>query len=177
MNRLKRCKGECRKLLTFKDFYRDKKSKDGRMNVCKKCHNLRVVEKRRTNPRSRTSHAQASKRYKEKYPAKVREKDRKYYHERGGKEKNAEWKKENPERAREILKRSEAKNRIKVRARQAVRNAIRRGELKKPTKCQVCGKKTDELDAHHYKGYIKRYWLTIKWICEDCHGQTRRKDE
>jgi hypothetical protein len=136
MNRLKRCKGECGKLLPLTAFYRDKKAKDGRMGICKACHNARLVEKRRTNPRSHTSHAQASKRYKNRNPAKVRKKDRKYYHERGGKEKNAKWKRNNPERAREILKRSESRNRFRVRARQAVRNAIRRGELKKPAKCQ-----------------------------------------
>jgi len=176
MNRLKRCKGPCGKLLPLDDFYRDRKAKDGRMGKCKKCHNARLVEKRRTNPRSRVSHAQASKRYKKKNPSKVRAKDRKYYHEGGGKKKNEEWKKKNPERAREILKKSEAKNRIKVKARQAVRNAIRKGEIRKPAKCQGCGKETTELDAHHYKGYIKRHWLDIKWICEDCHGKTRRKD-
>lgn len=177
MNRLKRCKGSCGKILPLSDFYRDRKAKDGRMGRCKKCHNERLVEQRRTNPRSKANHLRATARYKKRHGAKVRKKDRTYYHERGGKEKSEEWKRKNWDKVIASLRRSELKNRIKVKARQAVRNAIRRGDIKKPKRCQKCGRVTAELDAHHYMGYTKRHWLDIKWLCEDCHGHTRRKDD
>lgn len=175
MSRLKKCKG-CEKVLDLQDFYRDAKAKDSRMGRCKKCHNSRLVKQRQTNPRSKLNHRLGSRRYKNRHPAKVRAKDRGYYHERGGKEKNTEWRDANWGKVIASLKRSEARNRIKVKARNAVRNAIRRGELINPGRCQKCGHRTKKLDAHHHRGYTRRYWLDIQWICEDCHGKTRRID-
>ena len=56
----------------------------------------------------------------------------------------------------------------KMKARFAVRNAVRRKALIKPTKCSKCGK-VGVIQAHHYNGYEKENYLKIKWICVSCH--------
>ena len=54
-------------------------------------------------------------------------------------------------------------------------NAIRRSNkpfLLKPPFCQLCGRPTQKphLHAHHYLGYEKVNWLSVMFICRDCHG-------
>ena len=56
-----------------------------------------------------------------------------------------------------------------------VRNAIRRGDIIKPDKCQICGIKT-KIETHHYKGYKKKNWLDIIFICKLCHNKLTFKN-
>jgi hypothetical protein len=58
----------------------------------------------------------------------------------------------------------------KISARGAVHNARRRGELLRPANCQNCLSKKI-LQAHHYKGYDKKHWLVIEWLCNKCHKE------
>ena len=53
-------------------------------------------------------------------------------------------------------------------ARSRVRGALKRGDIKRPATCELCGT-TAKLQAHHYVGYDKP--LHIQWICTICHGQ------
>jgi hypothetical protein len=62
-----------------------------------------------------------------------------------------EWKRQNPE---------------KVSAHLQVASALKRGILKNPGKCAVCGENTTYLDAHH-EDYTKP--LAVVWVCPKCH--------
>ena len=54
-----------------------------------------------------------------------------------------------------------------VKAHHIVREAIRKGELKKPTNCQTCNKGNDfRLEGHH-DDYSKP--LEVLWLCRSCH--------
>lgn len=68
---------------------------------------------------------------------------------------------------------SDKKRGLRQRARHALGNAVYYGWVKKPAKCQRCKKKTRPLDlhGHHYKGYSKKYWRTVKWLCRICHNK------
>lgn len=64
-------------------------------------------------------------------------------------------------------------HRFKNRARMAVRGAIKRGELVRPTTCAECGGPGREykdgragIHAHH-DDYAKP--LEVRWLCGDCH--------
>jgi len=61
------------------------------------------------------------------------------------------------------------------RARIAVGNAVKLGGLVKPAVCEICGK--GPVQAHHYRGYAKRYWLTVKWLCADCHREADKEEQ
>jgi hypothetical protein len=55
-------------------------------------------------------------------------------------------------------------------ARHAIFIGVRSGKLKKSNKCEVCGEK-GKLHGHH-DDYSKPY--EVRWLCESCHGGTRR---
>ena len=61
-------------------------------------------------------------------------------------------------------------------ARYTVVNAIRDGKIHRPKICEKCGRedwgeKRSMIEAHHYKGYSPEYWLTIQWLCTNCHKE------
>lgn len=60
---------------------------------------------------------------------------------------------------------------VKVRARQAVVDAVRRGKITKPKRCPICNRKA-VLHGHH-RDYTKR--LDVEWSCSICHGVKHRK--
>ena len=53
-------------------------------------------------------------------------------------------------------------------ARQAALLAVKVGILKRPKVCPECGRKV-RLHAHHHKGYAKKNWLNVVWLCPRCH--------
>ena len=57
----------------------------------------------------------------------------------------------------------------KIRARDAVSNAIKRGELPKVQTCQCvkCGEPATAY--HHHKGYKKEHFLEVVPVCHECH--------
>jgi len=48
----------------------------------------------------------------------------------------------------------------------AVMNALKLGKLEKEP-CLECGE--IKVEAHHYMGYEKRYWLIVRWYCKNHH--------
>mgnify|MGYP001187615889 CR=1 FL=1 len=61
-------------------------------------------------------------------------------------------------------------------ARYYVHNAIRDGKLIKPNYCSRCltkdwGKKRSMIESHHYKGYEPQNWLSVQWLCTNCHKE------
>lgn len=59
----------------------------------------------------------------------------------------------------------------KDKARQSVSHAVKSGKLIKQ-KC-FCGE--IKVHAHHHKGYEKKYWLDIIWLCRKHHDQAHAK--
>ena len=52
-------------------------------------------------------------------------------------------------------------------ARQAVYEALQRGILSKPERCQDCGE-ARALQGHH-ESYERERWLEVIWVCRKCH--------
>ena len=62
-----------------------------------------------------------------------------------------------------------------------VSEALRTGKLIKPNACEYCDVVTDDLEAHHYKGYEYDSVYKVHFICGDCHrhahGRTEEKNK
>lgn len=63
-----------------------------------------------------------------------------------------------------------------MKARRAVRHAIKMGRLVRPEICLKCGKNPGRgadgrqlIQGHHYKGYD--YPLDVEWLCAKCHAE------
>ena len=57
-------------------------------------------------------------------------------------------------------------NRLKHLARKAVGHAIANRRLS-PQRCAVCNRV--HAVAHHHKGYAKKNWLNVTWLCKKHH--------
>ena len=158
----KKCK-KCGKILIVDNFYTHPKMADGHLNICKECVKKRINKYRKDNidkiimydrERRRTDEAKQKRR-----------------------ERQEELRKLNPEEFRrnktEAQRKSRAKQKLKTNARANLANAIIRGEIIKPTKCDNCGRK-GYLEAHH-EDYSKQ--LDVLWLCRNCHGIKHRKKD
>lgn len=67
------------------------------------------------------------------------------------------------------------KNTPEIKARRAVRIAVRSGALAKPsdTSCHICNNRPAN-QYHHYKGYAPENWLEVEAVCGICHGGEHR---
>lgn len=65
---------------------------------------------------------------------------------------------------------------MKVRARDAVNHALATGRLVRPSRCarRAC-RKACRPQAHHHRGYGRRYWLVVTWLCVTCHARADRR--
>jgi hypothetical protein len=61
----------------------------------------------------------------------------------------------------------------KPRAREAVRSALRKGQIVRPSRCQHCNQECKP-QAHH-EDYSKP--LDVVWLCVSCHTQIHRAAE
>lgn len=96
---------------------------------------------------------------------------RRYYHERGGKEKSSAYYLENRDTLLPRLKTRSGKrkyNPVSDPAHQAVYRAIRSGKVSRPPRCQHCDS-ISLTHAHHHLGYSKKHYLDILWLCATCH--------
>lgn len=69
-----------------------------------------------------------------------------------------------------------------VQAYDAVKYALKVGNLIRPKRCEQCREipfprldGRSRLQAHHHKGYAKKYRLDVRWLCAYCHRQERGK--
>lgn len=128
----------CKERKPREDFFADSSRKTGLASRCKPCDS-----KLKESKRQRTGYYRS-----ENYRKRVR---------RSGRGKYA--------RRKTYLVRYASKHPERIAARNAIRRAIKSGQLKKLS-C-FCGEK--QVEAHHHKGYEKNYWLDVQWLCREHH--------
>lgn len=79
------------------------------------------------------------------------------------------WMREDPERTHSYDR--IRKDDVEVKARRAVRLAVKNGELVMPMRCSACGKRKP-LNGHH-ADYTKP--LVVEWLCRTCHEDVHFK--
>jgi hypothetical protein len=147
----KRCK-TCGEEKPLEEFYRHKRTKDGRNTECKECTKRRAVAWQNANP------VQAAKR-KQRWVGENREKVA---------ETKRRWAAKYPERVRENSRRMREQHPEKVYARMTLNNAVRDGLIVKPKTCAACGVEPEPRELHgHHHDYSKP--LEVEWLCRGCH--------
>lgn len=63
--------------------------------------------------------------------------------------------------------------RMKIRAREALKRAVRAGRIVKPDPCQGCAGQAGRIVGHH-TNYAKP--LEVEWLCDRCHEQRHEND-
>lgn len=102
--------------------------------------------------------ADAQRRYKERYPERVAESQRRHTKTPKFKEKMAAWRQANPD---------------KRKAQNVVTHALRDGKLERPDVCEHCGV-TPEPRSNGASGIEASHTdysrpLDIEWLCKPCH--------
>jgi hypothetical protein len=64
----------------------------------------------------------------------------------------------------------------KKKARDLLRDAVHKGRIRKPTRCEKCGGEfpKNEIEGHH-EDYLKPYF--VEWLCHPCHQRSHEKDD
>lgn len=137
-----RCKW-CKRDLPVERFHKHSGFKSGYGSKCKECA-------------LSSTHASARK-YRSSHHKEIVERDRKRWPLRGHRYK--------------ARARSRGSDPYKRRCRMTLRDAVKAGKIKKPSKCEECGWQ-GRLHGHH-DDYNKP--LEVKWLCPICHGKTHRK--
>ena len=156
------------------EFYKAKSNQDGHNSWCKLCNKhhsqtpkARAYQKRfRESERGRQYNLMRQKEYRQtgKYTANHKKYNQKYYQSEKGKK---------------AQRQGQARHRLlypdKMKAINAVNNAIRYGKLARPDTqpCLYCPKPAQQY--HHHKGYTKEYWLDVVPACRKCHRKLHLK--
>ena len=131
------------------DFYSHPKMKLGHLSSCKECVKARVNT----------------------YRAENIDRARAYDRKRGMLPERKKAVRDNAYKYKYDIMKVKAKHPEHYKARDAVNNALRRGILKRPQKCERCGVAT-KLHGHH-EDYSKP--LDVNWLCYCCHGERHRE--
>lgn len=168
----------CTKCKTEKPFIEFRKSaryKDGYYSQCKQC--IREYEKAIEN---REIKLETRKRYREKNRERIRLKDREAYAKNPekfrAKARISQKKYFNTPKGRTKYKLEALKLRQaypeKARARSLLSNAVCKGRIQRPKKCSLCFSSEGVIQAHHHD-YSKPY--DVIWVCKSCHIMVHKK--
>jgi hypothetical protein len=84
---------------------------------------------------------------------------------------NDRWRRRNLEHVAAYMRRYRAANRERARAHNKVHYAIKVGRLRRPARCERCGRPSKKIDAHH-EDYARP--LDVKMVCPTCHSAERK---
>lgn len=135
-------------------FSPNSRMKDGRLNKCRECRKA------------------DSRIYYDANAELIRMKAQAHRADPAVAARNKEWR-ETPERrqkAAQIMRDYEKRNPVKVAARLAVREAVRKGQIL-PLPCEVCG--AAKAQAHH-GDYSKP--LEVRWLCTTHHAEWHKRN-
>lgn len=158
------------------------------MKRAKRCPRCQVRHRYNTDPEYAAKVRGRVGRWARENKDLINERKRADYHTRpGAKEKNARWRKRNPERWREIVRRGNSKKYKAVAAAYDITPQQAEARIKKLSqtlimqrgRCEECGK-TEGLEAHHINPILGHPVLALEtWniavLCKRCHINADRK--
>lgn len=160
----------CGERKTIDNFGFSSKAWDHLLGYCRDCQKEKrldpeFVEKERQRQRGERYRIAVNRR-KERADAKAKDTERKQKFIKSG-------------RATEGWRKDRAKHPEHYAARKAVKDAVKRGELRPIAECDCScagdGKCTSRMQYHHYRGYERNHWLDVIPVCSYHHGVLHRK--
>jgi hypothetical protein len=147
---------KCGRILPLDAFYHCRTVKDGRKARCKRCMSGDQKE-RFARPEVR---------------ARRRAYSRWWNNSPRGKAYHRAYKQTEQYQEKETARRRASRNISKIKARYAVKDAVKYGRLtKKP--CAVCG--SEDTRAHHIFGYAPENWTEVVWLCPLHHDKAEAR--
>ncbi len=142
---------------TLDEFYKSKSGKYGQTAACRQC-TIKGVKKYRQTPAGKES----VRRYNDSPHGRANNRR----HRRSPKGKAT---------LRRCGKRDRKEQPHKMKARHAISNAIRSGQLLTAStqKCKQCGNQANQY--HHHLGYDNKHWLDVIPLCYRCHSASEPK--
>ena len=142
---------KCKKEFDLECFYKHPAMADGRVNKCKECNKKDVHDNREKN----IDYYLEYDRNRANIPKRVNARNA-YGLTDNGKKSMAKAKKKWAEN-----------NLLKKAASTIIGNAVRDGNIKKPSSCSNCGKDAKRIHGHH-DDYA--FPMTVRWLCPKCHS-------
>lgn len=162
----KRCY-QCKQIKPLLEFHKNCNRKDGHQGYCKIC-NAEHTRKWRQTKKGKKS----QKRYSRSQKRRICNKHYKQSEKGKATEKRYEQSEKGKIVVRKKIKRFHIRHPEESKARDAVKKAIRNGQLPPPDSLQCpCGKPAKQY--HHHKGYAPEHWLDVVPVCTKCHGHLR----
>jgi hypothetical protein len=160
---------KCKESKPCEEFHKNARYKCGYNARCKVCMKQYVQENE-----SHEWKLAARKRYREKNRERIRQQDREAYRENPdkfrAKAREAQKRYFQTPKGREKYRLEGLKLRKlypeKARARSLLSNAICEGKIIRPSACSLCGTTETKIQAHH-PDYSKTY--DVIWVCRSCH--------
>lgn len=153
---------KCKQEKTYDGFYKDKTAKDGYNGICKACRLEMDRNRRKNDPNWVEKRKRQNSKYHEENRDSIRERKKKWFQSPKGIESH-----------RNSAKKYKKKHPEKKKAQDAVYRAVKRGELFRPSHCQLCDKETNT-EAHH-SSYGNEKRTSVVWLCKLCHEHVTRK--
>ena len=142
----------CKRRKPLTDFTKNKSLPLGVTSECRPCHSRRLISYRRSEHGARKQRSYVRV-YRLRHRDAVLRRYRRYQRANST--------------SRHVRERRN-RERLKFRAREILRDSVKRGLVKKPHRCQQCGRARKPLHGHH-QNYDKP--LAVDWLCAPCHGQ------
>lgn len=163
----------CKEEKPFTEFRRNARFSTGYEAQCKECRKKKEAI-RASDPKSHKIILEGRKRYRERNRERIREQDREAYMKNPdkfrAKARISQKKYFQTEKGRLKYKLENLKLRErypeKARARSLLSNAVCEGRIIRPDKCSLCFSRDGVIQGHHHD-YSKP--LDVIWVCKSCH--------
>ena len=142
---------KCKVEKSLTEFYKHPQMREGRLNICKPCHNKVSAKYNKENPEKC---AEIKKQCCQKRPE--------FY-----KALHKKWRKSHPESRVEEFRKYKERYPEKVEAHQRVMVEVRTGRMKPSIFCEGCGLPA-KTEGHH-EDYNQP--LNVDWLCRKCHTE------
>lgn len=161
---------KCREVLPLSEYYKDKRRYDGLYPHCKACHYKMTHAYEQTERGKFVTSKSKSEAY---WTRGGKGKARALSSKEGYRERRKQYEKTEAgkEASRRKMEKRQREHPEKLKAKTAVRNAVKRGDLP-AVRTQLCKECDAGAREYHHESYERERWLDVIALCKRCHAAT-----